>query len=54
LTEAANLLKTPEKLGELGYDRLARLITERRSLPWRRSERIKKLSDILNQLEETN
>jgi hypothetical protein len=54
LAEAENLLKDPETLRELGYDGLAGLLTEGSSLPRTRSERIKTLNDILNQLEETD
>jgi flagellar biosynthesis component FlhA len=54
LAEAEMLLKNPEKLGELGYDRLAALITEGSSLPRTSSERIKTLSSIINQLEATD
>lgn len=51
--EAEDLLKNPKKIREIGYDRLARLIAEGNSLPKKRNERIKKLNDILNQVEET-
>ncbi|HEY4674850.1 MAG TPA: hypothetical protein VIH48_02215 [Candidatus Bathyarchaeia archaeon] len=54
LTEAENLFKNPEKLSALGYDRLASLITERSVLPRKKSEKIKALNNIFNQLEETN
>ena len=54
LDEAENLLKNPKKLRKLGYDRLAVLITEGSSLPRTRSERIKTLNAILNQLEEAD
>lgn len=54
LAEAENLLKNPKKLSELGYDRLAVLITEGSSLPRTSSERIKTLNGILNQLEATD
>jgi len=57
LVDAENLLKNPKnpkKLRELGYDRLADLITEGSSLPRTRSERIKALNGILNQLEATD
>jgi uncharacterized membrane protein len=54
LIEAENLLKNPKNLSELGHDRLASLVTKRRSLPRRKSERIKTLNAILDQLEETN
>jgi len=54
LAEAENLLKNPKKLRELGYDRLACLIAEGSSLPRKRSERIKTLNDVLNQVEETD
>jgi len=54
LAEAENLLKNPKKLRELGYDRLAVLITEGSSLPRTRSERIKTLNSILTHLEATD
>ena len=54
LNEAENLSKNRKKLMELGYDRFSSLLTEGSSVPPTRSERIRTLNDILDQLEETD